>query len=325
MLHNPWRRPPGDFTGKPLDENGLTPELEKLVRRKLGFGYTNGFGYGACVAIGQNSVVKIAPYPSHRGRFDHERAIAGIELPGATVPQIVDEGVTDDHEWVEIERVRGRPAYEVWHGITSTSQERLTERLAECVSILQQFRPRQELLHSRFDSWRDHVVSAANSAVERATGIIPESMIQRARDFIAANSAHPDWQPLVTCHGDLWFGNVFVDDAGELTAIIDWDRLAVAPADYELDMLWRFWRYPWDFVPAEYEARFAAPISPELLSPIIAACAGELKAEQLNARLGMLELAYRLGITARFGWSEKHWRMLDTVIGGDWTAGLITG
>lgn len=293
-----------------------------LVRRKLGTDFSNGFGYGACVAIGRHSVVKIAPYPSHRGRFDHERAISGIRLPGANVPRILDEGITNDYEWVEIELLNGRPAYEAWHYITVVEQERLMERLAECIAALQQFRPKTELLHSRFDTWHEHVVTAAQRSIERATGIVPDNVLQSAHDFIDDNIVHLDEKPLVTCHGDLWFGNVFVDDAGELTGIIDWDRLAVAPADYELDMLWRFWRYPWDFVPAQYETAFATSLTPELLAPVVATCAAALSVEQMNARLGMLELAYRLGVTVRFGWSEKHRRMLDTVIGGDWTAML---
>jgi aminoglycoside phosphotransferase len=325
VLHNPWRRPANGFTGKPVDEQGLTSELELLVRRKLGSGYSNGFGYGSCVAIGDHSVVKIAPYPAHRGRFDHERAIAGLSLPGVTVPQILDEGVTDDYEWVEIELLTGRPAYEVWTDISPTAQSRLIERLAECIAALQEFPTKTSWLHSQFDTWRKHVTSAAYRAVERATEIAPDTVIQRANDFITVNSAHLDERMRVTCHGDLWFGNVFVNDAGELTGIIDWDRLAVAPADYELDMLWRFWRYPWDFVPADYEAAFEKPLASELLRPMTEVCARQLTMEQLNARLGMLELAYRLGITSRFGWSEKHSRMLDTVIGGDWAAALKIG
>ncbi|MDA0232819.1 MAG: hypothetical protein O3B04_00585 [Chloroflexi bacterium] len=73
MLHNPWRTRIGGYDGPPIDEAGLTPELAALARKKLGSDYRTGFGYGSCVAIGKRSVLKVAPFPVHRDRFDHER------------------------------------------------------------------------------------------------------------------------------------------------------------------------------------------------------------------------------------------------------------
>ena len=49
---------------------------------------------------------------------------------------------------------------------------------------------------------------------------------------------------------------------------------------------------------------------------------GWLADDELTARLGLLELAYRLDKVARFGWSETMGKMLDTVLDGRWLAPL---
>ena len=292
------------------------------MKQKLGDNWHDGFGYITAVFVGERTVLKFETFPVRAGRFNHERAVTDMELPGAMTPRILDEGVIDGYEWIEQSVVPGRPAYEVWPGMSESSRAALVERMAECIAAMQRFGVDESALHSRFDSWRDHVTAAAKSAMGKAVGIVPAEMLELARGRVDEWGESLTETERVTCHGDLWFGNVFVDDAGKLTGIIDWDRLAVAPAEYEIDMLWRFWRYPWDFVPDALMPSFEQPIDPALLRPIVEVATKSMDASVLNARLSMLELAMRIGITARFGWSDKHRDMLETVLSGHWTNGL---
>jgi Ser/Thr protein kinase RdoA (MazF antagonist) len=125
------------------------------------------------------------------------------------------------------------------------------------------------------------------------------------------------------CHGDLWFGNILIDHQGGLSGIIDFDRMALAPADYELDMLLRFWRYPWNFVPEQLEAVYNDPLDIDLLEPFVKLCQGDLSDEMMSARLSSLELIYRLNLVNRFGWNDESAEMFETVLGGDWASGLV--
>ena len=239
------------------------------------------------------------------------------------MPRILDEGVADDYEWIEIDRIPGRPMYEVWSDVSVAARRHATSHLAECVTAIQEFEPNASYLWAKFDRWDEHVLAAVDRSLSRAQGIVPDGMIAEARDFAHDNSAHLEDVPRVTCHGDLWFGNLLADSNGRLVGIIDWDRLAVAPPDYEIDMIWRFWRYPWDFVPGDFAATYEDELDPSLLNDVLEASSGGLSPGRIAARLGLLELAYRMGVTARFSWSEKHRRMLDTVLSGRWTERLF--
>jgi aminoglycoside phosphotransferase (APT) family kinase protein len=46
----------------------------------------------------------------------------------------------------------------------------------------------------------------------------------------------PDRQHVV-CHADPWFGNMLLDDAGHLTALLDWEGLCLADPAYDLAAL----------------------------------------------------------------------------------------
>ena len=99
--------------------------------------------------------------------------------------------------------------------------------------------------------------------------------------------------------------------------------MAVAPADYELDMLLRFWRYPWNFVPEQLEAVYNDPLDIDLMEPFVKLCQGDLSDEMMSARLSSLELIYRLNLVNRFGWNDESAEMFETVLGGDWASGLV--
>jgi len=171
-------------------------------------------------------------------------------------------------------------------------------------------------------SWRAHVGAAARDALRRAEPLLPPAYAQRADRALDAWLPFLIERPLVLTHGDLWLGNLLADERGRLWGLIDFDRVALAPLDCELDMLVRFWHYPWNFVPPEWEEAYAGELDFDDITAIASYCAADLSADDLAVRLGVLELAYRLDKAARFGWSETMRRMLDTVLAGRWTTPL---
>ena len=158
--------------------------------------------------------------------------------------------------------------------------------------------------------------------LEKLRGILDGS-----RPTLGMEVQGPSWARLgesTSLKGDfLWFGNILVNHQGELSGIIDFDRTALAPADYELDMLLRFWNYPWNFVPEQLEETYNDPLDTLLLKPFLELCQGDLSDEALNARLSALELVYRLNLVNRFGWNDQNAEMFDRVLAGDWAKGLV--
>lgn len=98
MLRNPWIQPPPGVTSEPINVDSLPGSLLALARQKLGDSFRPGFGYISAVLIGEKSVLKFDRFPGRSGRFDHDRAVSGFAIEGITVPEILDEGVTDGFE-----------------------------------------------------------------------------------------------------------------------------------------------------------------------------------------------------------------------------------
>ena len=171
-------------------------------------------------------------------------------------------------------------------------------------------------------SWQTHVEAAARHALLSAEPLLPARYAERARRSLETWLPLIAERPRVLTHGDLWLGNLLTDDRGNLTGLLDFDRMALAPPDRELDMLVRFWRYPWSFVPPEWEQTYVAALDFSDIAGIVRYCSAGLARDELAARLGVMELAYRLDKVARFGWSETMGKMLNTVLEGRWCEGL---
>ena len=179
------------------------------------------------------------------------------------------------------------------------------------------------MLNATTENWSKHVRESFNRALRSVDAIVPGRVLSQSQGAFALWAEALEDRPRVLCHGDLWFGNILVNHQGELSGIIDFDRTALAPSDYELDMLLRFWNYPWNFVPEQLEETYNDPLDIFLLKPILELCQGDLSEEVLSARLSALELVYRLNLVSRFGWNDENAEMFDRVLAGDWAKGLI--
>lgn len=317
MLTNPWVR------NYEKDDHVALGRVREWAANKLDGPADYGFGYGTWVFIGTSTVIKIDPEVGRPERFSHELAISGMAIPGVAIPHVLETGTLEGRAWVILNRIEGSIAYNVWPGLGAAAQLKLTTQLADALAHLQQFRPDISMLHAGTEDWPRQVRLAFNRALRAVDSIVPGRVLTQSQGAFAQWAEALDERSRVLCHGDLWFGNVLVDDEGGLSGIVDFDRIAMAPADYELDMLLRFWRYPWNFVPEQLEATYDAPLDLELLAPFVELCRGDLSEEALSSRLSALELIYRLNLVNRFGWSDQQAEMFDLVLSGDWAEGLV--
>lgn len=317
MLINPWVR------NYEKDDHVALGRVREWAAQKLGTAVDYGFGYGTWVFIGTDTVIKIDPETGRPERFSHELAVSDMVIPGVGTPHVQETGTLEGRAWVILDRIPGQIAYNLWPDMDNAARRKLTGQLVDALTHLQQFRPDESMLHAETQDWSRHVRLAFNRALRAVDSIAPGRVLTQSQGAFAQWAEALDERPRVFCHGDLWFGNLLVDSEGGLSGIVDFDRIAMAPPDYELDMLHRFWRYPWNFVPEQLEETFEQPLDIELLNPFVELCRGGLSDEALSSRLSALELTYRLNLVKRFGWNEEHANMFDAVLSGDWAEGLV--
>jgi aminoglycoside phosphotransferase len=318
MLINPWVR------NYEKDDHSALGRVREWAANKLGSNVDYGFGYGTWVFIGTETVIKIDPEVGRSERFSHELAVSQLEIPGVPTPHVLEVGALEGRAWVILNRLEGSSGYNVWPGLDDEGRRTLTDQLADALGHMQQFKPDESMLHADTGDWAHHVRQSFNRALRAVDAIVPGRVLTQSQGAFAQwAEALVEQRPRVLCHGDLWLGNILVGNDGGLTGILDFDRMAMAPADYELDMLLRFWRYPWNFVPEQLEAIYEDALDITLMKPFVELCQGELTDEALSARLSTLELIYRLNLVNRFGWSDQHAEMFETVLSGDWAEGLV--
>ena len=317
MLINPWVR------NYEKDDHEALDRIREWAASKVGGTVEYGFGYGTWVFIGEQTVIKIDPEVGRPDRFGHELALSDLEIPGVATPKVLEVGTLEGRSWIILNRIDGVIPYNLWPRFTADQKARLTSQLAKALKSFQAFSPDESMLQAETADWSQHVRLSFNRALRAVDSIVPGRVLTQSQGAFAEWSSAMVDRERVLCHGDLWFGNLLVDQEGNLTGLLDFDRASLAPPDYELDMLLRFWRYPWNFVPEQLEATYEHPLDITLLQPFVDLCRGDLTEPQLSFRLSSLELIYRLNLVRRFGWSTQHAEMFETVLSGDWASGLV--
>ena len=313
---------------QPFAENEDAPpdSVVAFVSRRLAGEVESGYGYGSWVFLGRDAVLKIDPIKHRRGSFSADSVADGLDLAGVATPEILGTGAIDGHEWIEISRIPGAPAYLTWLDRPPEAHRRFMQRLREALAEWRKIVP-----VARGDAEGDGMVKSASEALlttestrEQLAAAIPfmppEYASYSDAVLLKREALNEVEGPPLLVHGDLWLGNMIASEAGELVGLIDFGRAAMAPADAELDTLLRFWRFPWLFVPEEWEPNYQDNqdvLDCSLLCGIVADCTVGLSDEDAAIRLTVYDLAYRLKKIADWGWSDEQERLLDAVVHDD--------
>ena len=171
MLTNPWTTDPD--APPVLSEAPVPPAVAAWVRSRLGREVERGFGYLSWAFLGPRFVLRMDPIPGRPERFRSDAAVSGLRLPGVAVPEVVDAGQVDGHAWIETNRLRGTPAYEIWLNLDGTSRRLFFDRLLDALRVFHEHRPDPALLPRLPESWQAHVESAARHALRSAQPSLP--------------------------------------------------------------------------------------------------------------------------------------------------------
>jgi len=90
-------------------------------------------------------------------------------------------------------------------------------------------------------SWREAMLHESHQWAEMAdaAALLPGETIDRCnRCFEALSCVFDDITEARLVHGDLWYGNILVDDSGMFKAIIDNDRSFFGDPDFDLMLPW---------------------------------------------------------------------------------------
>ena len=239
-----------DMTGQPerdaapiSDNDWPIPEnVSSWAIARLGGASTPGYGYGSWVFVGGSTVIKVDPIAGRSGSFDSDAIADGSVLGGVATPAIVDLGQIASHEWIEISRISGVPAYEIWLDLPGDAHVRIAASLRAFLNEWRALRVDESLLHDPDDKLV--TVGAIQPVLDMA---LPHMPSEYATDAVAL-AAHREALalmgsalPRVLVHRDLWFGNMIVTPDGDLAGIIDFGHAVMAEPDAELDALLRSW------------------------------------------------------------------------------------
>ena len=91
------------------------------------------------------------------------------------------------------------------------------------------------------DSWREAMLCEMHQWAELAEAVtlLPQETVKRCiRCFEALSHVFDDIAEPRLVHGDIWYGNILVDESGTLRAIIDDDRSFFGDPDFDLMLPW---------------------------------------------------------------------------------------
>jgi aminoglycoside phosphotransferase (APT) family kinase protein len=100
-----------------------------------------------------------------------------------------------------------------------------------------------------YPSWRNYIESRIRKRLDSLMRIpaMDRNLIIAAERYLRRQAPVLEDGPFCLIHRDLHFGNVLVSGP-HLAAILDFELAEVGPPDYELDTIFRFLRYPSQYV-----------------------------------------------------------------------------
>jgi aminoglycoside phosphotransferase (APT) family kinase protein len=253
------------------------PSIERLfARHKLGpvesVTALSGGRLNSVVRVGTDWVLRWREATLSTGSLKREAALLERLKGRVRIPELVASGMDDLLGEYLIQRwLPGENLLSAWLGNpdVATREWWMLEWIAAIKAIHEERFPRPgDLPEGRLrehPTWRAYVESRIRKRLDllmRAPGVDRE-LILAAERYLRRQAPVLHDGPVCLIHRDLHFANVLVDGP-HLAAILDFELAEAGPPDYELDTIFRFLRYPDQFV----HGRQARRVTPQRFASV---------------------------------------------------------
>lgn len=300
-LHTPWEYPasgalPWALVAHLWRAHGWGP-VHSL--RSLGGGWIH-----RVYLVNEEYVLRFRPPERSGESLLTEQTLSRLLEGRAPVPQIVLADTSRtlvNADYVVLRRLPGEPLARVW--LREESHARRRELVRQWVGLLRTIHEVRlpacggfhggELVPAA--SWRAYLGGRIERRLSRVRACPGADTV--LLDAIAAtwrrHAAALELAEPCLVHRDLHFGNVLVE-GDRITGVIDFEAAVAAPADYELDQIGRFLRWPTLFLEPELGARATRDRCAEVWSLLREGYPALAQVPDLRSRLVVYALEYEL-------------------------------
>ena len=218
---------------------GTNPRIEKI-----NVGFTN-----TLYSVDDRYIVKICSDINNEDDFKKEIKFYNSNKNNKLIPKLYFAS-TDKRDvpylYEIMEKIDGVSLYNVWHTFSDEKREDIIRQLCEA---MKGFHSNKSEAYDWAQMMKDKFSSLYDKAKEK--DMISDDEVKVIDQAYSCFDKYLKSSLFVLVHNDLHFDNIFIND-GKIK-IIDFERSMYAPADFELDILYRMIRKPWKFASEETE------------------------------------------------------------------------
>ncbi len=259
---------------------GNRPDIEKIKT-----GFTN-----TVYSINNTFILKICTNAANEKNFKKEVEFYSANNKNPLVAvmyyQNTDKNIIPYHYEI-IEKIEGVSLYYLWHTFEEKQREEIIKRLCDVMAYM----------HSHTEAcynWNDYNKEKFYPLYDKAKKLnifnrkeqkIVDKAFLKFDEYLKADK-------FVLVHNDLHFDNIFNSEKG--IKIIDFERSMFAPADFELDIIYRMVRKPWKFAGEETEDFTDTSQYKNIMKYIKKYYPALFETENLSNRLAIYDMLYFL-------------------------------
>ena len=259
---------------------GTNPRIEKI-----NVGFTN-----TLYSVDDRYIVKICSDINNEDNFKKEIKFYNSNRKNKLIPKLYFAS-TDKRDvpylYEIMEKIDGVSLYNVWHTFSDEKREDIIRQLCEA---MKGFHSNKSEAYDWAQMMKDKFSSLYDKAKEK--DMISDDEVKVIDQAYSCFDKYLKSSLFVLVHNDLHFDNIFIND-GKIK-IIDFERSMYAPADFELDILYRMIRKPWKFASEETEPYTSLEQYSNIMSYIEKYYPELVHIDNLYKRLAIYDMVYFL-------------------------------
>ena len=259
---------------------GTNPRIEKI-----NVGFTN-----TLYSVDDRYIVKICSDINNEDDFKKEIKFYNSNKNNKLIPKLYFSS-TDKRDvpylYEIMEKIDGVSLYNVWHTFSDEKREDIIRQLCEA---MKGFHSNKSEAYDWAQMMKDKFSSLYDKAKEK--DMISDDEVKVIDQAYSCFDKYLKSSLFVLVHNDLHFDNIFIND-GKIK-IIDFERSMYAPADFELDILYRMIRKPWKFASEETEPYTSLEQYSNIMSYIEKYYPELVHIDNLYKRLAIYDMVYFL-------------------------------